>query len=119
MTPAEFRTRLEELTALPTETEWVEFKRNDRGAPMYAEIGEYLSAIANSLALLRRDRGYSRREIDSLLLAKLSDVLTDDQKKRFVENLLQEMRRQNAIESIGSTRGTKWRLPKPSKNAPR
>jgi ATP-dependent DNA helicase RecG len=58
MTEAEFRAKLDELRGLPTETEWVEFKQNDRGDPMYEEIGEYLSAIANSCAILRRDRGY-------------------------------------------------------------
>jgi len=66
--------------------------------------------------LLTRQGQASRREIDSLLLGKLSDVLTEEQKKRFVENLLQEMRRQNTIERVGSTRGTKWRLPKRPKN---
>ena len=51
MTPDEIRTKLEELRQLDTETEWVEFKMNDRGQPMYQEVGEYLSAIANSCAI--------------------------------------------------------------------
>jgi ATP-dependent DNA helicase RecG len=58
MTPAELQAKLHELAALSSETEWVEFKLNDHGEAKYPEIGEYLSAIANSLALLRRDRGY-------------------------------------------------------------
>jgi len=65
--------------------------------------------------LLTRQRQASRREIDSLLLGKLSDVLTEEQKKRFVKNLLQDMRRENAIEPVGTTRGAKWRLAKPPK----
>ncbi|MEI6234471.1 MAG: RNA-binding domain-containing protein [Planctomycetota bacterium] len=58
MTTAEFEAKLAELKALPNETEWVEFKQNDHGPAKYPEIGEYLSAIANSLPLVRRDKGY-------------------------------------------------------------
>lgn len=58
MTPAELQAKLNELRVLPSETEWVEFKRNDQGEETYHIIGETLSAIANSLVLLRRDRGY-------------------------------------------------------------
>jgi ATP-dependent DNA helicase RecG len=43
------------LAALPHETEWVEFKRS-RAEP--EEIGEYLSAISNSAALLNKEAGY-------------------------------------------------------------
>jgi len=44
-----------ELAGLPSETEWVEFKRsNDKPD----EIGEYVSAIANAAALYGRDAGY-------------------------------------------------------------
>ena len=46
---------LRELCALPKETEWLEFKRN-RGVP--DEIGEYLSALANSAALNGKAKGY-------------------------------------------------------------
>jgi predicted HTH transcriptional regulator len=46
---------LRELISLPGETEWVEFKHNDS---RHSEIGEYLSAIANSAALLRQTRGW-------------------------------------------------------------
>lgn len=37
-----------ELTRLPRETEWVEFKQNNEDPQ---EIGEYLSALANAAAL--------------------------------------------------------------------
>lgn len=43
------------LAALPCETEWVEFKR-DNGDP--GEIGEYLSAISNSAALHAKEAGF-------------------------------------------------------------
>ena len=46
---------IRELTTLPAETEWVEFKHN------FADpqgIGEYLSALANSAALHGKENGY-------------------------------------------------------------
>lgn len=46
---------LRELCALPYETEWVEFKE-DNTAPQ--EIGEYLSALANSAALAGKAAAY-------------------------------------------------------------
>lgn len=46
---------LKSLLAMPTETEWVEFKHNN-DAP--EDIGEYISALANSAALHGRDAGY-------------------------------------------------------------
>lgn len=46
---------LDRLRALPTETEWLEFKRN-RAEPQ--EIGEYLSALANEACLCNQPRGY-------------------------------------------------------------
>jgi ATP-dependent DNA helicase RecG len=44
-----------ELTSLPTETEWVEFKQNYL---QLEQIGEYISAMANTAALLGRECGY-------------------------------------------------------------
>jgi len=46
---------LKELCSLPQETEWVEFKQDNDDAPM---IGEYISALANSAALLGKQYGY-------------------------------------------------------------
>ena len=43
------------LRALPHETEWVEFKKNDADPE---EVGEYLSALSNSAALLGKDASY-------------------------------------------------------------
>ena len=42
---------LRELCQLPGETEWVEFKLNDADPH---QIGEYISALANSAALDRK-----------------------------------------------------------------
>lgn len=47
--------RLKSLAALPRESEWCEFKLNDTNPE---DIGEYISAIANSCTLLGRSMGY-------------------------------------------------------------
>lgn len=46
---------LQELLALPRESEWVEFKHNNANPE---EIGEYISALANSAALHGKESGY-------------------------------------------------------------
>jgi len=46
---------LRELCKLPNETEWVEFKRNNKDPK---EIGEYISALANSAALYGKLHAY-------------------------------------------------------------
>jgi len=52
----EFReSLLAELRKLPQETEWVEFKEN-KAEP--SEIGEYISALANSAALAGKTKAY-------------------------------------------------------------
>jgi hypothetical protein len=56
----------------------------------------------------------TRPQIDRLLQDKLSDALDDKQKKQFVTNLLQEMKRENMIEPDGTTRWAKWRMFKPA-----
>ena len=44
-----------ELAKLPDETEWVEFKCNNKQPQM---IGEYISALSNSAALCERPKAY-------------------------------------------------------------
>lgn len=51
----QLQTLLRELCRLPDETEWVEFKHNNDDTPL---IGEYISALANSAALLGKQVGY-------------------------------------------------------------
>ena len=58
----------------------------------------------------------SRADLDSLLLKKLSDALSDTQKKRFLSNLLQEMKMEGRIFADGTTRWARWRMTKPSEN---
>lgn len=53
---------VDRLRALPSETEWLEFKRN-RHEPQ--SIGEYLSALANAACLANQPRGYLMFGIDN------------------------------------------------------
>ncbi|HBY9741097.1 MULTISPECIES: ATP-binding protein [Klebsiella] len=50
-----FQSLLKELTSLPKETEWAEFKSNSIRAE---DLGEYISALANSAALLGKTNAY-------------------------------------------------------------
>jgi predicted HTH transcriptional regulator len=52
---------LHELRSLPKETEWVEFKHNNSNAD---EIGEYISALANSAALCGKVHAYVAWGVD-------------------------------------------------------
>lgn len=53
---------IDRLRALPTEREWVEFKRNYYEPQL---LGEYLSALANSVCLANEPRGYLVFGIDN------------------------------------------------------
>ena len=55
-----------------------------------------------------------RRDLDKLLLEKISDALSDQQKANWVRNLLQEMRREGLIHRVGAEAGpgAKWVLSK-------
>lgn len=66
------------------------------------------------IELLRKQAEVSRSEIESLLLAKLSDALDDDQKRNFIKNLLQDMKREGMVHPIEGKRGpgAKWELSK-------
>lgn len=55
MNTIELTTLLHKLVSMPTESEWVEFKHNFHSAE---EIGERISAISNSAALLSKPYGY-------------------------------------------------------------
>lgn len=56
----------------------------------------------------------TRAELNELLVGKLSDVLETNQKKRFIGNMLQEMKDNGQIVPEGATRWAKWRLSKPA-----
>ncbi|EHQ52211.1 putative ATP-dependent DNA helicase [Ectothiorhodospira sp. PHS-1] len=52
----------------------------------------------------------SRADIDKLLIDKLSDVLTNDQKINKISNLLTKLRRRGRIRNAGSRGRPKWML---------
>lgn len=51
-----------------------------------------------------------RADFQRLLEGKFSDLLTDKQRDRKVQNLLQRLRRDGKIEADGTTRGAIWRV---------
>ena len=55
MNTKELQTKLDELRNLPKETEWVEFKENNSKPE---DIGEYISALANSACLHNQPNAY-------------------------------------------------------------
>src|SRR5579884_2425617 len=55
LSDAQLSALLDELLALDDETEWVEFKHNNANPE---EIGEYVSALANSAALHGQETAY-------------------------------------------------------------
>lgn len=55
MNDEELKLLIEELRALPQESEWVEFKTNNSDPKM---IGEYISALSNSACLENKEFGY-------------------------------------------------------------
>jgi len=68
------------------------------------------------VAYLQRFGKATRKDIDQLLLNKLSDALDARQKRHFVTNLLQEMKRERSIDLDGATRRAQWRLKKAESN---
>ena len=64
------------------------------------------------LAYLKKFQEAARPDCDRLLINKLSDALSLAQKKRFITNLLQEMKREGLIVPNGITRWAKWRMSK-------
>lgn len=62
MTLEQLHSLLKELCKLPAETEWVEFKRNAD----IEKLGEYISALANSAALLGKQAAYLVYGVDDL-----------------------------------------------------
>lgn len=52
----------------------------------------------------------SRADIDELLWNKLPDRMTDVQRKKKIENLIMELRRQNKIINKGTRKSSSWEL---------
>jgi ATP-dependent DNA helicase RecG len=68
-------------------------------------IGDYLAKFGTA----------TRRDFDKLLLDKIPDALSPEQKRNFVTNLLQEMRLKGKIQPVKGKRGkgARWELYKP------
>lgn len=57
MTKEQLHILLEELVALPAETNWVEFKMN-KGSITNEQIGEYISAMSNGATIANKPYEY-------------------------------------------------------------
>lgn len=66
-----------------------------------------------TLALVREHGPVTRKDVDQLLVPKLPDRLTEEQKLRKVNNLLQELRRAGRIENRGHRAKPEWVLTGP------
>lgn len=65
------------------------------------------------VSYLKKYREADRKDIDTLLMNKVSDALDDKQKHLFIKNLLQQMRHEGIITTTGGkTRSAKWILTK-------
>jgi len=61
-----------------------------------------------TLALVRAHGPVTRKDVDQLLVPKLPDRLTEEQKRRKVHNLLQELRRAGRIDNRGTRAQPAW-----------
>jgi ATP-dependent DNA helicase RecG len=71
------------------------------------------------LELLEKQGQATRQDIDKLLLAKLSDALDEKQKRNFIMNLLQELRRSGTVKVSGKGPGSIWELHNSGANGPK
>jgi ATP-dependent DNA helicase RecG len=97
-------------------------------AKIAAAIGDRAAYIKNRafdkqhykdmvVAYLERFGEATRADLDELLIEKLSDALDDYQKRRFIANLLQEMKKAGQVRPDGASRWARWRLTKPVSEA--
>lgn len=84
MKPEQLDQLLTTLLALPKESEWVEFKHNNTNV---VEIGEYISALANSAALLGKDEAYLVWGVEDLSHRVLGTTFKPRQSKKGNEEL--------------------------------
>lgn len=62
------------------------------------------------VAFVEKYKSASRKDIDDLLMDKLSDVLDDNQKKNKIRNIISAMKREGKIINRGSRKNPKWVL---------
>ena len=81
-----------------------------RGLPLPSQLLKKWTVVPVPLASSRR---YGHQALLPVFLHKLSDALDDEQKRNFLHNLLQEMRREGTIQRLGPKRRARWVLAKP------
>lgn len=67
----------------------------------------YLDLI---VAFIREHGPLDRQKIDGLLLSKLPEVLSEEQKKNRIHNMLSDLSRNGQIHNSGSRRYPNWRI---------
>ncbi len=93
-----FTKTLSELNDQPSESD---------GKPALFDKQDYFDFILNAL----KEQGQlSRQQINHLLMDKLSSTLTELQKIRKVGNLLNELKKEGKITSVGKTNRSMWTL---------
>lgn len=107
MTTDELLHTLNQLLSLPAENEVVEFKEAKTSFDLDA-LGEYFSAAFDDdhykkmiLEYLKKFSKAPRKKLEKLILDKLPDVLSNDQKKNKVKNLLASLRVSGQIRNTG------------------
>ena len=79
---------------------------------LHTDGGTSIDPALKDLPQLTRDQPFVRYNVYKLLDDKLSDTLGDEQKRNFVMNLLQEMRRDKVVVVDGKGPGATWKLHK-------
>ncbi|MFA5221404.1 MAG: RNA-binding domain-containing protein [Methanoregula sp.] len=62
------------------------------------------------VAYLKTYREANRNTFEDLLMDKVSDALNETQKRQYIKDLLQEMRKDGTLKAVGKTRGARWVL---------
>ncbi|MFA4825651.1 MAG: RNA-binding domain-containing protein [Methanoregula sp.] len=62
------------------------------------------------VAYLKTYREANRNTFEDLLIDKVSDALNETQKRQYIKDLLQEMRKDGTLKTVGKTRGARWVL---------
>ena len=114
MTPAELLSKLDELTALPAETEWVEFKEAKNHFDS-DDLGKYFSALSNEANLKDQAFGWLIFGVKDKPVPRPVVGSQFRHRRPDLANLKQEI----AVYSNGTTRWAKWRMCKPASEGER
>ena len=74
-----------------------------------------MTSLSRPVDYLKQVDSAAHRKLVELLLPLQSTTLNEQQRRDFVKNLLQEMRREGTIRKVlGGTKGAAWELSKPA-----